>query len=498
MARRPSIVRLLGNQTLSAPKESGLRSRRQFLKQSWPVILAGGLAPWQWQCRTHNMPRVAILGAGLAGLSAAYHLEKAGIKPVLYESDQRVGGRVVSKTGWLAPQITSELGGEFIDSQHADILAFCREFDLKLLDMQGPGEGKLVGTDYFFSGRRIKEFEIIESFDPFVKSIAKDIASLPESLSPEHPRVIELDKLSIDEYLQKKGMSGWLLELIGGSFTSELGIQSGEQSSLNFLSVISTDTRKGFQIYGESDERYKVSGGNEQIVSGLHKRLKAEVLTGYHLEQIEQKATSYQLSFANGKELQADYLIVTLPFSVLRNVTFKVEMTDRKRKCIQELGYGMQSKMFIGVKERIWRTQGFSGYVLSDNIHNGWDGSQMQAENVGEGVYNLFLGAEKGLNLNLSQYDHYVAECEKVFPSMRTHLNGRKEICNWNNNPGSKGAYACYRIGQYSGIGKEEGRRAGNIFFAGEHCSHHFQGFMNGAAETGRQAASDIIAQLGG
>lgn len=292
-------------------------------------------------------------------------------------------------------------------------------------------------------------------------------------------------------------MTGWLFDLISTSFTSELGIPSGDQSSLNMLVSLNTHTSKGFEIYGDSDERYKVTGGNERITAELRNRLKSEVKTGHQLKRISTQGAGYKLSFDNGQEIKADLVIMTIPFSVLRDVEIKVDMPQRKRDCIDKLGYGMQSKLFIGIDQRIWRDQGYSGYVLSDQIHNGWDSSQMQQDNTGPGGYSLFLGADKGRNLTLSQYNHYLAECDKVFPGMQQAANGRKSLYNWNQNPMTRGAYACYKVGQVSGIGKAEVQTVGNMFFAGEHCSDNFQGFMNGAAETGRKAAEDIIKKLG-
>jgi monoamine oxidase len=499
MPRIPRIIKVLKSDLL--PGNTNKLPRRTFVRQLSSLLLVGGAVPVLSHCRSRNSsqttPKIAIIGAGMAGLTAAYHLEKAGLMAEIYEAQERVGGRIISQKGVVADGITTELGGEFIDSTHKDILTFCREFDLSLMDMKTPEEKKLVGTDYFFDGRRISEKEIIHAFNPFAGRLQRDVASLPESLNPQHPKVQELDHLSIDEYLRRVGISGWLFDLLSTSFTSELGLPSGDQSSLNLLVSMSTDTANGFEIYGNSDERYKVIGGNERIPVELRKRLKSELKTGYHLKRIATDNAGYKLSFGNGKEVIADLVIITLPFSVLRNVEIQVELPDRKRRCIQELGYGMQSKLFIGVNDRIWRKQGYSGYVLSDQIHNGWDSSQMQNGNAGPGGYSLFLGADKGKNLALSQYDSYLTECDRIFPGMKQAANGRKNIYNWNHNAMTRGAYACYKVGQLSEIGQAESQTIGNLYFAGEHCSDNFQGFMNGAAETGRKAAENMLKAIG-
>ncbi|MBN8824971.1 MULTISPECIES: FAD-dependent oxidoreductase [unclassified Spirosoma] len=494
MSRIPHIINLL--KPVSLFKEVQTLSRRNFIQQTTQALFVGSTLPLLAQCRaksSQTTPRIAVIGAGLAGLTSAYYLEKVGVIPEIYEASDRVGGRVMSASGLVADGITTELGGEFIDSTHRDILTFCNEFKLTKLDMKGPSEKNLIGIDYFFKGRRISEQEIIREFQHYAPRMQKDVKALPKSMSAKDPKVIELDNKSIDEYLHGIGMSGWLYDILTTSFTSELGIPSGEQSSLNLLVSLNTDTSKGFEIYGDSDERFKVSGGNQKIPSEIRKRLKSDIKTGHHIKRISPNGDGYKLSFENGQESSVDAVIITLPFSVLRDVEITVDLPDRKRRCIKQLGYGMQSKLFIGVNDRLWRGQGYTGYVLSDQIHNGWDSSQMQHNNTGPGGYSLFLGADKGENLEIGQYDKYLEECNKVFPGMKQAANGRKNLYNWNQNPLTRGAYACYKVGQASGIGQAEAQPVGNLFFAGEHCSENFQGFMNGAAETGRKAAEEII-----
>ena len=490
MSRLPKLVHDLLDSSKAQPSPM-MYSRRDFIRQSAQFVALGSTAPLWVPART--APRIAIIGAGLAGLTSAYYLEKAGYKSVLYESAERVGGRISSAKDMLAPGIVTEMGGEFIDSNHTDVRKLCEMLHLGFWDTKTAEEKRLIGTDYFLKGQRLHERDLITAFKPFAERIRRDSASIPDSLDPTHPKLIALDKLSIDEYLHKIGVDGPLYDLLTAAFTSELGIASGNQSSLNLLVVINTDSRKGFEVYGESDERYKVIGGNEQIVIKLRQRLKSPVELGYHLEQIASKGSAYELSFTNGRQIIADFIIMTLPFSVLREVDMAVQMPDRKRRCINELGYGTQSKLFIGVSERLWRSQGYSGYVLSDHIHNGWDSSQMQLGNTGQGGYSLFLGDEKGKSLRLDQFDQYVDGCEQVYPGFRQRINGKKGIANWSQNPRTKGAYACYKTGQYASIGGEEAKPIDRIFFAGEHCSQEFQGFMNGSAETGRKATEKIL-----
>ena len=85
---------------------------------------------------------------------------------------------------------------------------------------------------------------------------------------------------------------------------------------------------------------------------------------------------------------------------------------------------------------------------------------------------------------------------DKIFKGAKTNFTGKYDFARWFTNPYVKGSYAGYKTGQWTTIAGKEIGPVGNIFFAGEHCSSNFQGFMNGAAETGRMAAESIINKL--
>ena len=341
--------------------------RRKFIKQVSVVSISTLMATEMWSCKTKKDIRIAIIGGGIAGLTAAHYLNKQGFRPTVYEAAKRTGGRIMSTTGLLAAGITTELGGEFIDSSHQDMLDLCKEFHLDFLDMHATDELKknLVIDDFYFDNKRISEKMVVENLKPFFKIIQKD-AALVAAGNFKNPALLALDKLSLEEYLQKIGITGWLYDLLRISYASEMGLDADVQNCLAFLGLLDTNANNGFDIYGESDERYKIIGGNQRVVDELAKSLVGQIETDYILESYKEKGFEYSLNFSNGKEIMAEYVIMTIPFSVLRDVKTNVDMSPRKMKCIKELSYGTNSKIFLGMKNRIWREQGFSGYVLSN------------------------------------------------------------------------------------------------------------------------------------
>lgn len=511
------IVRLasLANQSDSPPTDELLemcaKSRRSFLKASvgvgaWATAgLLGGAGLTACNRAQSSDPHVVIVGAGVAGLNAAYLLKKSGVRADVYEASNRSGGRILSSRGLLAPGLVTELGGEFIDSTHTDILGLAQEFGLTLLDRQAASETKLR-TAYFFGGRHHSERQVLEAFRPLAAHIEKDAATLGEVIDFRNPgNAAALDKLSLGEYLDKIGARGWIREFLKVAYVTEFGLDLGEQSALNLITLISTDLSGGkLEVFGDSDERYKISGGNSSITEHLTQRLDGQIHLGQRLEAIRSRGAGYTLSFQTPNQsvhdVHADFVILTLPFSILRDVRLTVDLPDYKRKAIQELGYGTNAKILLGTSRRIWRQQKYSGEVFSDQpFQLAWDNSQGQAGPAGG--LTLFSGGKAGVDVGLDtaeqQAKRLMAGMERVFPGVRATLNAKVARYHWPSAPYSKGSYACYRPGQWTTIAGAEFEPVGNLYFAGEHCSTDFQGFMNGAAETGRRAAQALLAAVG-
>jgi monoamine oxidase len=134
--------------------------------------------------------------------------------------------------------------------------------------------------------------------------------------------------------------------------------------------------------------------------------------------------------------------------------------------------------------------------MFSDaQIQTGWDNTQLQA--VKAGGFTVYQGGKKGIQLGTgtpeSQAPKFVAQLEAMWPGCAKAYTGVARRMHWPDYPFSKGSYACYKVGQYTTIRGAEIKPVGNLFFAGEHCSAYFQGFMNGAAETGRMAADAVV-----
>lgn len=483
------------------------RARRRFLHQGAGVsagLLLAACAPplRRSEERGHE---VAVVGAGIAGLSCAHRLRQAGVGVKLYEAQERVGGRIWSLRGHFADRQVCELGGELIDSGHARMRALAAELGLALDDL-AEDPTAAWGDVWFCGGRRYGEAEILREFAPLAAAIRRDVETLPDAeITYATPGGAEaLDRLSMTQWLDRSGASGWLRTLIEVAFTTEMGLDCEEQSALNFLTFIDPATER-FRVFGDSDERFHLRGGNDRIVQALGAKLDDAIATGTALEALRQSADgAYTLSFRRGAaafEVRARRVVLALPFTTLRHVRLEVQLPPAKRRAVAELGYGSNAKLMIGFDERIWRTRhSSSGSSYSDlPLQTTWETSRMQPGRAG--LLTNFTGGRHGLDLGRGtpkqQADLAAGQLEAIFPGIAAARGGAGEArFHWPSFPWALGSYACFRPGQWTSLRGAIGERVGELHFAGEHCAFDNQGFMEGGVESGEAAAQAILGPM--
>jgi len=441
--------------------------------------------------RSSTPPRVAVVGAGLAGLTAAWLLGEAGIPAHVFDAAALVGGRVRSDVGSFAPGFVTELGGEFIDTGHMDMRALAAHFGLPLIDTQAASEEALTAS-YFLGGRHYSETEVVAAFGEYAPRIAED-ARVADSLRD----------VSLAEYLDRLRVTGWLRTLLDVAYVTEFGCEAHEQPCTSFLDMIATDSSQGFAIFGSSDQRFKIEGGNVQLAQCLAHPLGERLRLGHRLVRVEPRGAALGLHFSRDAaatvEISADIVVLALPFSLLKHVELAGVLPAHRVSAIRDLGYGSNAKIMVGLARRLWRAQGRDGDLYSDLPgQTGWDASRLREGEAG--VYTFYLGGQPGLACGADsaaqQALRMTAPMEAVFPGFGAPLSGKVLRAHWPGEPFSMGSYACSRVGQASTTGSAATGPVGRIYFAGEHCSDEFQGYMNGAAETGRKAALAILRSL--
>lgn len=449
---------------------------------------------------------VAILGAGLAGLVCARTLVDAGLKVVILEASNRLGGRIYSSMRNFSNSVV-EYGGEFINSNHTQILDLADEFGLDLIDLADDRNKKKLKKDvYFFNNYSIPETEVIKEFNKISDQIAVDKKRI------QSKNVLTLlDNESLSYYLSQLQCQDWLKSILETAYVAEFGLDGDQQSANNFIQTIDTNTKRGFHVFGDSDERYKIKGGNSGIIENLVELVgKERIITGFPVEEVIQTSKSNYTIISNmGEKIRTRKVVCTLPFSVLRNLKLQLsDISPEKKSCIQELGYGTNTKLFLDYEGRPWtyKPNNSTGHLFDADISNGWDAS-LAGESINS-TYVCLFGGDLSLKIDRSlgkikknlvhqipksEVTKIVKKLDKIFIGSKNLYNETYDFVNWADYQWSQGSYSCYRPGQMSKFKGLESQPIGNFFFAGEHCSNKFGGFMNGAAESGLEIAKKII-----
>ena len=483
-------------------------SRREFLGS----LGLGATALAIGACRTLPVrrgsadPQVLIVGAGLAGLTAAYRLHVAGVPVRVIDAQSRVGGRCYSLRGHFPDRQVVELGGELVDTPHVAVRALCREFAIELDDLLGTEDPSLDKAVFHFGGRTYTEPEICDAFRPVIARLTADLAGKPADISYRDPGPLApLDGMTVTSWLSEAGVSGWFRSLLDVAYTTEYGLEPGEQSALNLLWLIRPSCPP-FDIFGDSDERYHVRGGNDRMVAALARPIESTFVLGTRLEAVSRRADGhFEISLrrdGTSETMAAPQLVLAVPFTLLRDVRLDLDLPPAKRKAIAELGYGTNAKLMVGFESRPWRLAHRSaGEVFTDvGFQCVWETSRAQEGR--SGVLTNFTGGQHGVAVGQGspreQAARLVSGLERIFPGVAGVRGGAPEVrFHWPTHEWVKGSYGCYKPGQRTAFRGAEGERVGQLHFAGEHCSMQFQGFMEGAVETGEATAKAILDDLG-
>jgi monoamine oxidase len=521
-------------------------SRRQFLKGALALgaVSAVGI-PLARRAVSADGPSIAILGGGLAGLTAALTLADAGHSVTIYEAERnRIGGRMLTERGtdsphgavpacgschnmgggqerfsWEEGQHT-DVFGEFIDSDHDQMIALANRFNLPLIDVLA-AEPEGSTPTYYFHGSYYSAEQAEIDFQEIRPALRADLraAPWPQTYEWTTPAGRELDLMTVYDWIESRvpgGHSSPMGALLDEAYAIEFGADSTEQSALNLVYMLAYSHPREFQIYGPSDERYVIEGGAERLPQAIADHLGYPVELDQRLVKIKLEGNgSYTLYFDGGGQpvVQADYVVMAMPFSALSMVDYSEAGFDAlKVQAIQELGAAKNGKLCLQFTSRYWNTQGpwgvSGGWTYADTgYQNSWDTTRGQPGTCGILVNYTGGSVVDGLRLNhvygnskgskvVQDAQQFLSQIETVFPGITPYWNGLAAESIAHLSPNLLSSYSYYRPGQYQAFAGYEPVRQGNVLFAGEHANMDYQGFMEAAAITGKQVGAEIAREL--
>jgi monoamine oxidase len=432
--------------------------------------------------------RIAILGGGMAGLVAAHRLVAAGAtRLTVYEANTRIGGRMLSGRNLLGEGTIVELGGSFINGEHADMLALVRELGLRLED--GTLDSDTHAT-YFIEGAHRSLTEIAAASAGFLPRLEAMRAAGEDAKE-------RLDRRPAAALLDGLGVAGWLRRLLDIGLTQEMGLEPDRMSGLYLVESFAPDPAEPRRGLFSSDQRFQIEGGNDRLPAALAARLGERIRTGHRLVALRRQGSAYALTFDRGREAVADIVVCALPTTTLRAVQLEIGAPALTRRAINELTYGTNAKLFAGLTARPWRARGRSGECLNDlGIQTVWE--DHGGAGTGAGSMTIFAGGRTGQGFGTGRAADRARAAtqaiEAALPGAAAAFNGRASRMHWPSNPYVGGSYSCFAPGQWTGFA-EAFEPVGRVCFAGEHTAEH-SGYMDGAAQSGRAAAETVAGWL--
>jgi monoamine oxidase len=313
---------------LAAAEAAAGTTRREALKRAGAATAGLALArPWLPLAQAATAPRIVVVGGGLAGLTAAYRLKQRGYAAQVHEASDRIGGRCWTIRGAFAEGQIAEHGGELIDQGHTAMRQLTQELGLNIDNLLAAQPN---GTEDFlyFDGKPYPFKQATVDLKAIWQQIHSDVsaASYPTLYTQSTERGRQLDNMSIAQWIETYvpgGLASKLGQLLDIAYNIEYGAETSDQSALNMLYLLGYSGQGNLRIFGPSNEKYHVVGGNDQVPARMAQALTGQITLGSELVSVARNADgTFRLVFEQGSKtvgVTADKVVLALPFSILRS-----------------------------------------------------------------------------------------------------------------------------------------------------------------------------------
>jgi monoamine oxidase len=471
-------------------------NRRSFLQMTGTALAAGALARRAGaSVQGSESKRVLVVGAGLAGLAAAYELDRAGYGVTVLEARSRPGGRVRTYRDPFADGLYAEMGAEYVDATDTYDHKYCKQFGLKVMTAKLYDgvfvRGKKIAMKAIKDGTTTLPYEGTvkgELFGQEAQYIKRLTAMVRDRESPP-PEILKLDNLSVVDLLLEEGAPRDIIALYTYLNATESTARPHEMSAYGL--VMSGVHEGGFT---ENQDEGRIFGGNDQLPKAFARALSDKILYNRPVRRIVHDAGGAEVWFEEAGTLQsmrAPKLVLALPFKVLRDVELTPLFSPDKMKVIDSLCYGQVMKVAMQFRQRFWDEPGSIGQrVFTDTklrrIYH------MSIDQPGpRGILMSFTSAADAEKLGLLSRDgrlrSALEEVTRIWPEAPQFWESAA-IKYWNEDPWVHGSYSFLGVGQKD-FRKIARKIEGVVHFAGEHTA---TASMNGAIASGVRVTDEI------
>jgi monoamine oxidase len=475
-------------------------SRRRFLKQAALCTATFAYFPTR-TIISASSPRlkIIVIGAGLAGLAAAYELKKSGHNVLILEAQDRVGGRVCTIRKPFSGPLFAEAGAMYCNDTNTNLLQYCKELGVQLVPESFPSKHLFYLKDKRFL---LAEDEVPDW--PVDLNPAERTLSLPQLwnqyISGPLSRMGDpndwtneikstLDRMSMLDFLKEQGASEGAVSLLRLGYLDVYGDGIETVSALQLLNILGREQNLRML--------FTIKAGSDNLPVAIARRLGTGVIYSSAVKRIQQDAAGVMVSCVkNGatEQVSGHYLVVAVPFSVLRSVEFAPTLSNHKNDIVRSLKYTSVTRIFLESGARFWASESGDGAATVDLPIMRVLEQPLNSRSK-NGILEAFLSGARARDAcsmtDAQKTDFALQSMEKVHPEIRKSLVRAVSKC-WDEDEWERGAFCWFKPGEMVNQMPEIMRPEGRIHFAGEHTSWR-TATMDGAIESGIRAANEIM-----
>ena len=444
--------------------------------------------------------RVVVIGAGMAGLVAAFELDRSGHDVLVLEAQNRVGGRIWTCRDF-APGLYAEFGAMRIPRAHDLTLAYCDLFGLELRPfMMGNPAGLVhIGGERMTMAEAqahperlpfdLAEHERGRSADELWAEAIADIRTLVTTEGDEAWSSIvgQYDQYSLYEFLKARGFSEAAIE-----FYAVMNFVEADMNNA-VVEVLRED------LGGAYEDMQEIVGGMDLLPASFFAQIQGRIRFGaevHALEQDEASVTVHYKTEAGRYAATADYAICTIPFPVLRTVEALTPFSHEKQRAIRQLNYHASSKVLMQVRNRFWEEEDgiLGGATVTDLPIRRMNYPTPDPSSTRGVLLASYTWGQDALQWGAmdpeTRLEEALHDVAQIHPRIRDEFEVGASHA-WYSDRWARGAFALFAPEQQSSLQEAIVRPEGRIHFAGEHCSL-YHAWIQGALESGIRAAREL------
>jgi len=440
-----------------------------------------------------NGVSVLVAGAGLAGLAAARDLAARGAAVTIVDARDRVGGRVWTIRDGFAENQHAEAGGDMIDEAQEEIRRLAEEVGLTLTRILRGGFG-YVRSDG--SGKpRIVNRGAMRGWDRLADALSAE--------TTPYKRAERRWDSPITAAIARRSVARWLDDVkadeeLRATATGLRGFFLADPDELSLVALVDQFSEADAPAPGAM---YRIEGGNDALATALARPMGARLHLNTEVVAVSQRGRVVRVAVKSRRtqsQITCDYAVLALPATLLRRVPITPALPAQQHDAIAALKYGRATKTLLQFATRFWRIparpRAFGSPLPFGAL---WEGNEEQRGRAG--ILSLLAGgsaSDATQTIVARQGTTGLADALEFLGSRRAELLACRQIV-WEQDPFARGGYAFFDPAFDPALRAWLARPAGRLFFAGEHTSVKWQGYMNGAVESGLRAAAEIAAVHG-